>query len=829
MFDRFIRLYPSVPAGVAFMLGIALSQTLPITPALWLACSVFTFAILLLSHRLQLQRCFVAFLVAAFTSLGLFLGQTAQHQFTDDQVGRFVSDTPQLARLRLYLPHEPELRAQSFGQRLVTPQRQATIASAREILTTAGWQPCDGEILVQIQQPHARLAAGQTIEALGFLQQPGKAANPGQFDWQHYYRRQGILASLVIRESAQIAILKEASPPLLTTLRSRVRQLLSAGFEQEQRVDHALLQMLLLGDYDPELRDIRDQFRATGTGHHLAISGMHVAVAGAFVLCMLRLIGLSLRTSWFIAALFVVMYGAVAMPSASVLRSVILFVIASMVLLARRSSHAVQLLFVAAIALLFFQPLDLFDAGFQLSFGTVLALVLLTRPITMLLLGRRDPLLIHKEIELLPDLVRVGRWMDEKTLAIACAGIVAWLASMPLVGIHFSQLNPWQVPASILLAPLVAFTIVAGVAKVLVSAIVPPLSGVMADIAGFGAWTMRVSAEQLARLPASDVPLPAPSAFIAILCWASMIAAVVRWPLSSMRWAARLSVPVCFSIMLVGPYIGWTTAPGHGPSTSLRVTLMSVGAGQVALIESPGSARPTLIDCGSSSLSDLFSNAIQPVLRDAGVTRLGRVFISHSNTDHFSAAAEVVDAYDATEVLVSRGFDDIETPESRTMLRLLQQLDRPPREVRAGDVIPLGEQTSIRVLGPDDKSLTGFELNDRSLVLKLEHAGRSILFPGDIQNMGMRRLLSNDPEILRADVLVAPHHGSVERTTGDFIRAVGPDVIVSSNDRTLSTKQKDFDVLVKSMNLRFLRTHSSGAITIEINSKGEVFVVPFLQ
>jgi len=281
--------------------------------------------------------------------------------------------------------------------------------------------------------------------------------------------------------------------------------------------------------------------------------------------------------------------------------------------------------------------------------------------------------------------------------------------------------------------------------------------------------------------------------------------------------------------MLVGPYIGWTTAPGHGPSTSLRVTLMSVGAGQVALIESPGSARPTLIDCGSSSLSDLFSNAIQPVLRDAGVTRLGRVFISHSNTDHFSAAAEVVDAYDATEVLVSRGFNDIETPESRTMLRLLQQLDRPPREVRAGDVIPLGEETSIRVLGPDDKSLTGFELNDRSLVLKLEHAGRSILFPGDIQNMGMRRLLSSDPEILRADVLVAPHHGSVERTTGDFIRAVAPDVIVSSNDRTLSTKQKDFDVLVKSMNLRFLRTHSSGAITIEINSKGEVFVVPFLQ
>jgi predicted membrane metal-binding protein len=43
-------------------------------------------------------------------------------------------------------------------------------------------------------------------------------------------------------------------------------------------LDHALLRALLLGDSDPELRDVQEQFKRTGTSHHLAISGMHIAV-----------------------------------------------------------------------------------------------------------------------------------------------------------------------------------------------------------------------------------------------------------------------------------------------------------------------------------------------------------------------------------------------------------------------------------------------------------------------------------------------------------------------------------------------------------------------
>jgi competence protein ComEC len=110
-------------------------------------------------------------------------------------------------------------------------------------------------------------------------------------------------------------------------------------------------------------------------------------------------------------------------------------------------------------------------------------------------------------------------------------------------------------------------------------------------------------------------------------------------------------------------------------------------------------------------------------------------------------------------------------------------------------------------------------------VLKLTMGGRSILFTGDIQEAAMRELLRR-PEMLKCDVLVAPHHGSSELATAEFVAAANPTYILSSNDATLSQKQKKFETLVGGRAV--YRTHCCGAITVSVGADGGLRCETFL-
>ena len=115
--------------------------------------------------------------------------------------------------------------------------------------------------------------------------------------------------------------------------------------------------------------------------------------------------------------------------------------------------------------------------------------------------------------------------------------------------------------------------------------------------------------------------------------------------------------------------------------------------------------------------------------------------------------------------------------------------------------------------------------NNGAMVLKLNYAGRTILFPGDIQEKAIVALLAH-PQELKADVLVAPHHGIAETRTAEFLRAVDPQIIVCSNDRALSSKQQEFDHIADQWPV--YRTSKCGAIEVSIGRDGRVGVQTFI-
>lgn len=537
---------PAIGAALAYIVGISLHTSTVHQPWLWISIASALLAGAIVLHRHT--RSATILLIMTIVILGMLHAQLRDYAFDQDDIAQYTSPTPTLVNVEMRIDDPPRNLSGAFELFWPLPPRQVFRASVQRVELKTGWQATGGKIAVQITPPHPSLGAGQIVRATGMTQRPASAMNAGGFDWANYYRQQRILTTLQIRSPAGVTIVHEGSFSFLDYLRRRARNALALGFEQNHSLDHALLGALLLGDADPELRDVQEQFRRTGTSHHLAISGMHVAVLGGFILLLCRLLGLSPRIAALITGGFILLYGMVTLPSPPVVRAVLLCLSVGIGMAARRSIDMLQLLALSALIMLIYQPLDLFNAGFQLSFGTVLGLILLTGPVTDIF-RHRDPL----DVTIVP---RTGSQMIRhaalnRIQLIFAGALTAWLVSLPMVSYHFDRLNPWAVIGSIALAPLVFLSLLGGLFKVILSLLLPSLAGVWADIATWPIALMRHTVDLLEKLPNSDLPLPAPSILFIIIYYLAMLLPLRVAPIRDRlpAWARLVPILICLILL----------------------------------------------------------------------------------------------------------------------------------------------------------------------------------------------------------------------------------------------------------------------------------------
>jgi competence protein ComEC len=375
--------------------------------------------------------------------------------------------------------------------------------------------------------------------------------------------------------------------------------------------------------------------------------------------------------------------------------------------------------------------------------------------------------------------------------------------------------------ASLLLAPVVFIALIGGFLKIILTALLPPLAGAWATMAAWPISWMRIAVDWLSLLPGSEVPLPGRAISFIIVYYALLLLPLLPTVRPKLRLTFRLA-PVCAVLLFAMIPLGGAGAlPGRG---ALRVTVLAIGAGQCCVIETP-QGKTIVLDAGSSTLADPFRKCIAPFLRNRGISAVDELWISHTDYDHLNAAAELISAYGVKRVRISAQYERI-AADTAPAERLLQVIGRWGVEL---DRLERDETTAaggvrLDVLWPPGEA--AFGSNDSGLVLKLAFARRTILFPADIEGPAQAELLRT-PGALACDVLIAPHHGSFEDTTTDFVRAADPLYIISSNDRTLSQKQRSFERTIPQRTL--LRTNRSGAVTIVIEPDGGLTVTPFVR
>ncbi|MDB5289040.1 MAG: ComEC family competence protein [Phycisphaerales bacterium] len=634
-----------------------------------------------------------------------------------------------------------------------------------------------------------------------------------------------MLSSLHVGHACDLRILSTGGAPLLTGAREGIREWLAKGFDSGQAVDRALLQALVLGDRGPEMRGVENNFQKTGTSHLLSSSGLRVSILATFVFLLCRLLCLRPRTTVLVVAGMVLSWGVVTMPSPQAIRPVVVALAIGLGLVGRRSVDSTQILAIAAIALLVVHPLDLYGAGFQLSFVIVLGMLVLTGPFIEFLGNFRDV-----DEEVLEKLRRLTPWQRVRRAVVRwigralAAGTVAWVVSLPLVAYHFGQFTPWAVPIGVLLSPIVFAALALGFLKVILTMLIPGWAVGWAAMAGAPVALLRWSIGQAARLPGADIPTAAPAVWQIVLFYALLCLPLL--PIAKpflQKWLRCAPVGAVALMLTLTPWLMGVSGKITG-SGSARVTLLSVGAGQCAVVELPG-GKAMLLDDGSMTLTDPLHTCLAPFLRFERQQSIDAIYLSHGDYDHISAAAGTWPEYGVREIVTSPHFRK-HANESITCRKLLQMLDaagHSPREIAAGDVQSF-DGTCVQVLWPPREC--AMNSNNSGVVLRLIFGGRSILFPADIQDPAMHELLKH-PERLKSDVLVAAHHGSSDPLTAEFVRAVNPAVIVSSNADRLTKKQRDFEQLIEHRPL--YRTGRCGAITVDLDAKGKVTINPFLE
>jgi competence protein ComEC len=823
---------PFLSAAIALILGVLCHAAAPHAPRVWLALAGAGAVLALAFWRRAVLS--MLSLVISIALVGVGVAQIARFQFPDDDIAAFTADQPRLAEVELVLDQPPRVLSSSATGGRPLPPRQVTSGKVTRVRTWDGWTAASGRLLVSIDQPNPSLAYGQRVVATGTLSRPAPAMNPGQFDWARYYRQERALASLDAPHAANVRIVEEGAAwwpgRAVNWLREKARSALSRGFDQDRSLDHALLRALLLGDHDPQLTDVHDDFRKTGTSHHLAISGMHVAILGAFVFLLCRLVRFSPRKAASVMMAFVVLYGVVALPSPPVVRSIVLCVAFGIGVMLRRSVDGVQLLALTACGLVVWNPLDVYDAGCQLSFGTVLGLMTLATPLAKSWHREDEDERVLRSLGVAPGWFESGRaWVWRNFLAALAAGVVAWAISAPLIVQHFDQLSPYAVLASLILAIPVLAALVLGLVKVVLTLILPWLAPLWAELAAWPVALMRWTVDALAALPGGDLAFPALPTIAVVAFYVVFVLAVLPAVRGRLRVLARGGLATACAALVILPFVAGPGAARDG-GDHLRLTLLSVGAGQCAVVELP-SGKTVLIDAGSSTFAELSRRCVEPFLRKRGIRAVEAIYVSHANADHFSAVPRAAREYGVKHVAITGAFDAHAGRNgfARQVLDDVADSGIEVRRVTAGQSIRLDELTQLEVLWPPAGVGEGLSANDSSQVLKLTCGGRSILFTGDVQQAALEALLRSKGEALRADVLIAPHHGSAEDATGGFLDAVGASTILASSDRTPSRKQREFDALVTKRSQTLLRTGECGAITVRVGKDGTVRVETFLK
>ncbi len=737
-----------------------------------------------------------ACLLIGLLGLGGFWHHGRWNWFSTAEIGTFANEDGAPCCVEAVATSEPRWLSPNESNEGLDYQKSTTrtriTVRVQQIRDADQWRPATGKIDLTIRAPTTHVCAGDRLRVYGLLVRIGPPTNPGQFDFQWYYRAQSKLATLHVDCPEAVQVIEPAgsySPQLLSLLRRRLNEF---AWHYINADEAAFASAIMLGNREQLSAERRAAFLKTGTSHLLSISGLHVGIlAGCFYL-FFRLGWLSRRNCLFATIAFVIFYCWLVEFLPPVSRATVLIVLFCVGRLLGESSFTFNLLALAGLFVLLINPLDLFHLGAQLSFLAVGTLNFGKE--WMFWPPPRDP--IQRLIaSTRPWPIRTLNWCGRQTRSAILVSIVIWCVAMPLVAYRFHLVAPVALIVNPLLILPIAWGLYSGLGVMVFGQWFPPAAYVCGK---FCEWNLALS-EWLIGLgeavPYGYFWTSGPTLTATLSFYVGLFFFAVFPPTHlRLRWIVVLAIG-----WLVG---GWwlpdqiASYRQRHRANPLICTFIDVGHGTSVLLQMPDGTN-LLYDAGSFGSSTYGYQSVAGVLWSARIDFLDRVVISHADIDHFNALPELSRRFRIGEVIVSPKMLASSAPAVRTLFSRLAAEQIPVRTMFAETpanqshllqaslkIPPHDHETNFAALPANTTILsppqsgTGGTDNSDSIVLLVEHAGKKILLPGDLESEGMGRLLAREP--IDCSLVMAPHHGSMNSDPTEFMQWSTPESVVIS-------------------------------------------------
>lgn len=632
---------------------------------------------------------------------------------------------------------------------------------------------------------------GNKIQAAGLIFFFDTARNPGNFDQKFYYQKQNIHTALW----ADNIVVKDQSYHFLQHNLQQFRDKWKTLFyEAAGEEDGGILMAMIAGDKTGMDEEIKELYQVNGIAHILAISGVHLSFIGTGVYQFLRK-----RTGSYLAGgtagiFFLILYVMLIGTTVSVVRALVMFLIRIGADVSGRAYDMLTSLFVAAMIVVFWQPLSYYDGAFQMSFGAVLG-IWISQQVQKEIRKRKKERKAEK------------KWRNALMISLGVQAVL-----FPITLYHFFTYPLYSIFLNLFVIPLVSLLLILGAGGSLIYWIFPQGGSVLIWFCKGILDFYEISCRMIMRLPASEFTIGQPEIETIVFYYGAL--AVALWLFFRKKEIGKKGRILC----VLTAYITLISARWISSYGYTQITMLDVGQGDCIFMKGR-KGTTILIDGGSSTEKQIGKYRIEPFLKSQGIGQLDYVFVSHGDSDHINGIEEML-------IRQERGIEIscLVLPVKEVWDEKLESLAATAKEsgVRvctvAEDQGIRSKEWRITCIQPSGKD--GLKAgNEASLVLDVSQGNFDLLLTGDTEKMGEDLLTEQINKTY--DVLKVAHHGSQNSTSYAFLEKILPHyALVSAGEGNRYGHPHPATIRrLEDQGCRIYSTIEHGAVTIYTDGK----------
>lgn len=645
---------------------------------------------------------------------------------------------------------------------------------------------------------------GSHVILTGFLRQPQDADNPGCFDYRLYLRSCGIGYSLKARSVV--------CPEIKGGYRQKsllMREQFLDRFEDESV--RSFIKGSIFGDKGDMDDEVREEFNVNNTGHILAVSGLHIG----FLYVLLRMLSRNRRSlpMTLLIIAIIVLYGDMTLWSASAVRAVLVLSISLMASYVMRPFDLLTAVSAAAVLILFHEPYQLFNTGFQMSFMALLGIAFLSKPISFFT-GEYLAVMLSVQLGVAPLAAFVFHRFNPLSIFINIPVIA--IASV-LVPVCMSTLLISNMAGAFYVPTI--FTDALVKLSAAIAELILRLNSLLAGEGGFSFNMTRISPGLL------------------ILFYLMLFMAASEWArvfILRKEYTRLICAVLCISMISSAAY-----AASFDPFADDEIVFVSVGQGDCTHIRAGKS--DILIDGGGRADYNVGSKILMPYLLSNGTDSVELAAVTHLHMDHYKGIFELSEVFpvgsigipsdyrkslekrylseerheqdkDGSDEEENQGEDSVSLPDISKVLYLEQ-----------GIRMTISDNVYIEPLWPlaGSKEISLDDPNENNMVYMVHYNGIRIMVTGDLLEEDEISMLEHyrGTDMLKCDVLKVAHHGSKSSSSEAFLDAADPEIAVIQVGRNNFYGHPHAQTIecLEERGIRIYRTDVNGAVGIDIH------------